>query len=88
VKLSEQRISHLSHLIADGLWREDLLDYRDEVEALRTVKQTLTELLAIDDRVDTLVREKLSRQKKIPGSREWQILYEKYFREEMDKHPW
>lgn len=88
MKLSEQRISHLSHLIADGLWREDLLDYRDEVEALRTVKQTLTELLAIDDRVDTLVREKLSRQKKIPGSREWQILYEKYFREEMDKHPW
>lgn len=88
MKLSAQRISHLAHLIADGLWREDLLDYRDEVEALRTVKQTLTDLLAIDDRVDTLVREKLSRQKKIPGSREWQILYEKYFREEMDKHSW
>jgi hypothetical protein len=88
VKLSEQRISHLAHLIADGLWREDLLDYRDEVEALRTVKQTLTDLLAIDDRVDTMVREKLSRQKKVPGSREWQILYEKYFREEMDKHSW
>jgi len=88
VKLSEQRISHLSHLVLDGLWQADLVDYRDEVEALRTLKEALTRLLSVDDQVDSLVRDKLLRQKKIAGSREWQILYDKYFREEMEKRKW
>jgi hypothetical protein len=89
VKLSEQRISHLSRQILDGLWKGDLIDYRDEGEALRTVKETLIRLLSVDDAVDTLVREKLSRQKTIvPGSREWQVMYDKYFREEMSKRRW
>lgn len=88
MKLSEQRISHLSHLVLDGLWRDDLVDYRDEVEALSALKDALTRLLSVDDQVDTLVREKLTRQKKVAGSREWQILYDKYFREEMEKRKW
>jgi hypothetical protein len=88
MKLSEQRISHLAHLIVDGLWRDDLLDYRDEVEALRTAKESLTRLLSVDDEVDTRVREQLRRQQKVVGSREWQILYDKYFRQEMEKRKW
>jgi hypothetical protein len=88
MKLSEQRISHLCHLLLDGLWKADLLDYRDEVEALRTAKETLVRLLSVDDQVDTLVRNKLSGQNKIVGSREWQILYDKYFREEMARRKW
>ncbi|NIQ94789.1 MAG: DUF507 family protein [Desulfuromonadales bacterium] len=86
MKFSEQRISHLSHLILDGLWRDDLIDYEDEARALTVLKQTLTRLVSVDDRIDSLVRDKLQKQKKIPGSREWQILYDKYFREEMEKH--
>lgn len=88
MRLSEQRISHLAHLVRDGLWQEDLVDYRDDVEALRTIKVALTRLLSVDDQVDTLVREKLTRQKKVAGSQEWQILYDKYFREEMEKRKW
>jgi hypothetical protein len=88
VKLSEQRISHLAHLIHDGLWKADLVDYRDEGDALQTLKDTLTRLLSVDDEVDTLVRQKLNKQNKIPGSREWQVLYDKYFREEMSKRKW
>lgn len=88
MKLSEQRISHLAHLVADGLWRDDLVDYRDEATALQLAKETLTKVLSIDDEVDTLVRQQLSRQQKVVGSREWQILYDKYFRAEMDKRKW
>jgi hypothetical protein len=88
VKLSEQRISHLSHLIMDGLWKDDLADFPDEVLALGVVKDSLTRLLSVDEEVDTLVRQKLTRQKKIPGSREWQVLYDKYFKEEMSKRKW
>jgi len=88
MKLSEQRISHLAHLVVDGLWRDDLLDYRDEVEALRQAKASLARLLSVDDEVDTKVREQLRRQQKVVGSREWQILYDKYFRQEMEKRRW
>jgi uncharacterized protein len=88
MKLSEQRISHLAHLIVDGLWRDDLLDYRDEFESLRTAKESLTRQLSVDDEVDSQVREQLRRQQKVVGSREWQILYDKYFRQEMDKRKW
>lgn len=88
MKLSEQRISHLAHLVVDGLWRDDLVDYRDEGEALRAAKEALVRLLSVDEAADSLVREKLRRQNKIPGSREWQILYDKYFREEMEKRRW
>lgn len=86
--LSEQRISHLSHLIRDGLWKANLVDYRDEGDALRTVKETLASILSVDDEVDTLVRQKLDRQHKVPGSNEWQVLYDRYFREEMSKRRW
>jgi len=88
VKLSEQRISHLAHLVVDGLWRDDLLDYRDEAEALRIAKESLARLLSVDDEVDSKVREQLRRQQKVVGSREWQILYDKYFREEMERRKW
>lgn len=88
MKLSEQRISHLAHQIIDALYRDDLVDFRDESDALRTTKETLQHIFSLDDRIDAQVREKLSRQKKVPGSREWQILYEKYFKEESDKHSW
>jgi uncharacterized protein len=88
VKLSEQRISHLAHLVVEGLWKDDLVDYRDDAMALQVAKQTLTQVLSIDDEVDTLVRQTLSRQQKVVGSREWQILYDKYFREAMDRRKW
>lgn len=88
MRLSEQRISHLAHLIHDGLWRDDLVDYPDEVRALNTLKQKLSALLSVEEQVDVKVREMLSRQRKVPGSREWQILYDKYFREEMEKRKW
>lgn len=83
MSLSVQRISHLAHLIKDGLWRDDLVDYRDEALALQTLKETMTRLLALDEEVDALVRQRLQRQRTVPGSREWHLLYERYFREEM-----
>jgi uncharacterized protein len=88
VRLSEARISHLAHAIIDALWRDDLLDFPDEGTARNTAKETLIRLFTIEDEVDTVVRTKLDRQNKIPGSREWQVMYDKYFREEMDRRKW
>lgn len=88
MKLTAERISHLSHLVLDALWKGDLLDLPDEGRALTAAKASLTRILSVDDEVDTLVRDKLNRQRKVAGSREWQILYDKYFHEEMEKRRW
>jgi hypothetical protein len=87
MKLSEQRISHLAHLVVDGLWRDDLLDYRDE-EALRTAEESLTRLLSVDDEVDSRVREQLRGSRKSSAAGSGRSFYDKYFRQEMEKRKW
>ncbi len=83
--LSEHQISHLAHQVFEGLWRDDLVEFRDEALALRCLKDTLARFLADEEEVDALVRSRLQRQHQIPGSREWQVLYDRYFHEEIKK---
>lgn len=86
-RLSENRISHLAHLIMDGLWKEDLADFPNEGRALAATKGVLTEFFNLDDRLDEIVRQKIqSLSRPIPpGSREWDVLYRKYLEEELKK---
>jgi len=85
--ISEDRISHLAHRIVDKLWRDDLADFPDEARALATVKETIAAYFAVAEEVDQAVRKKLASysQAKVPGSREWDILYHKFHQEEMAK---
>lgn len=87
-RLSDNRISHLAHLIIDGLWREDLVDFPNEARALAETKSVLKEFFNREDRLDEVVRQKIqSLSRPVPlGSREWDILYRKYLEEELKKH--
>lgn len=87
MKLSEERISHLARLVVDGIWNDDLVDYTDDDAALRAAKKGLTEFMAQLDDVDEKVKAKVASLKRgvIEGSPEWDILYAKYFEEEMQR---
>ena len=89
MRLSEDKISHISHIIADGLWKDELVDYDEDEEnrVVDEIKKTITDYLRIDDEVDTIVRKKIaSYSKTIPaGSREWYVLYQKLSKEELQK---
>ncbi len=87
MKISDDRIAHLSHLVCDALYHDDLVDYSDDDEALLCIRKTMTEYLKIEDKIDDLVRQKIASLKKgVPeGSREWDILYRKYYEEEAQK---
>jgi hypothetical protein len=87
MQITEDRISHLAHRILDKLWRDDLADFPDEGRALATVKGSITSCFAVAEEVDQAVRKKLASYShaKVPGSREWEVLYEKFTREEMAK---
>ena len=85
--ISEDRISHIAHKIIDKLWRDDLADFPDEARALSLVKESIATYFSAAEEVDQAVRKKLASysQAKVPGSREWDILYQKFYREELEK---
>jgi hypothetical protein len=87
IHLSESRLSHLSHLIAEGLGKSGLVEFRQEGRALQETKQVLHDFFQSEDAVDDAVRRKIqSLSRHVPaGSREWDILYRKYFEEESRK---
>ena len=87
MRLSEDRISHIAHLISDGIWKDDLVDFTDDDRALQEIKRTIRDYLKVEDEADTVAREKIrSLSRQVPeGSREWEVLYKKYFEEEMAK---
>lgn len=88
MRLSEERISHLAHKVYQDLWDADLIDAPDAGRALEALKNALGRIVEVEDEVDALVRDKLNRQKKIVGSHDWQIMYERYHREEMERRGW
>lgn len=86
-RLSDDRISHLAHLVIDGLRNAQLAQFPHEGRALTVTKQELREFFQRDDPLDAAVRRKIASLSRHvpPGSREWDILYRKYFEEESRK---
>ncbi len=85
--ISEDRQSHLAHIITNAIWNEDLVDYTDEDLALRIAKKAIIEFVKEDESIDQKAREKVTSLKRnvVEGSPEWDILYKKYYEEERNK---
>jgi hypothetical protein len=86
VRLSEDRISHLSHLILDMLMQDRTVDaLQPEEKLLREIKRTVADELRFDDEADAAARQTIqSLSRRVPeGSREWEVLYRKYRDEEL-----
>ena len=86
-RLSENRLSHLAHLVMDGLRKSGLVDFANEGRALAETKQVLHDFFQREDYLDEIVRHKIQSLSRHvpPGSREWDVLYRKYLEEETRK---
>jgi uncharacterized protein len=84
-RLSESRISHLAHLVVNGLKRDDMAEFPNEGLVLSETKRVLHEFFEREDQFEELVRQKIRSLSRYipPGSREWDVLYRKYLEEEM-----
>ncbi|MFQ5328446.1 MAG: DUF507 family protein [Thermodesulfobacteriota bacterium] len=87
MRLSEDRISHIAHIIADGIWEDDMVDFKSDHEVLTEIKRVISHYFQVEDNADEKARQKIRSIKRyIPeGSKEWDILYKQYFQEETDK---
>ena len=81
MSISDDRISHLAHQVLEKIWRDDLADVPDDGRALTCVKKSIATFFRLTDEIDGTVRQRL--RSKTPGSREWDLLYQKFFQEEL-----
>jgi uncharacterized protein len=89
VKLSREKVLHISHLVLHYLDEEDSVEYFDEPQEIRqTIVKIIMDEMKNDELIDALVRRKLESQKRgiVEGSDEWDVLYRKYHEEEVAKH--
>jgi hypothetical protein len=87
--LSREKILRLSHLILDYIEDDEAIDYFAEPQQLRQgILRIIEGEMKTDEAIDALVRRKLESQKRaiVEGSDEWDVLYRKYYEEEVQKH--
>lgn len=83
--LSDDKISHLSHVLLKGLLEGGLVKARDEEgKVRREIKKTVVAFLKTGEEIDEAVKRKMQSFSRniTEGSAEWEVLYKKYFKEE------
>jgi len=88
VRLSRDKINKLAHTIADALADLDQVEFVEDRNTIRVeARRILEELLAEEAKLDQAARQKIENQRRtiIEGTQEWDILYRKYYNEEVKK---
>ncbi|WP_455757008.1 DUF507 family protein [Sulfurimonas sp.] len=84
----EERFSDISHKILDELYEEDLIHFEVTENRIKNIiYNSITSFIADASELDDAVMDKIRSYKKkyIPGTDEFDILYEKLYREELIK---
>jgi hypothetical protein len=88
VRISRDKLNKLAHTVADTLADLDQVDFLEERNMIRQeARKALEKLLMEETKIDAAARMKISSQRKIivEGSQEWDILYRKYYNDEVKK---
>ena len=88
MKISREKINHISSLIVRDFAKRDELDYKVELKDVRLdITRAMTDVLQLDDKADVEARRILNTYSNAPreGSPEWDIMYQKHFDEYMNK---
>jgi hypothetical protein len=86
MRLSRDKVNLLSHIVSDRLAEIDAVEFIEDRNTIRlAVVDILNKWLKKEEDIDKAARVKIETQKRaIPeGSAEWEILYRKYYEEEM-----
>jgi hypothetical protein len=86
MRLTRDKVNLLSHQVTEKLASIDEIDFIEDRNTIRlAVVDTLTNWLKKEEEIDRGARQKIESQKRVipEGSAEWDILYRKYYEEEM-----
>ena len=88
MRISRDKLNKLAHTIADTLAEIEEVDFLEDRNTIRQeARKALEKLLTEETRIDAAARLKIASQRKIivEGSQEWDILYRKYYNDEVKK---
>ena len=87
-RISREKINKLAHAVSDTLATMVDVEFLEDRNAIRLeVRRLLENLMAQEARIDAAARHKIESQRRtiLEGSQEWDILYRKYYNEEVKK---
>ena len=88
MRLSRDKVNKLAHVVSDALADTPQVDFLEDRNTIRLeTRKVLEELLNQEAKIDQMARQKIESQKRtiLEGSQEWDILYRKYYNEEVKK---
>lgn len=87
-RMSREKVNKLAHAVTDSLAGFAGVEFLQERNNIRLeVKRLLEDLFKGELRIDQAARQKIENQRRtiLEGSAEWDILYRKYYAEEIKK---
>ena len=88
MRISRDKLNKLAHTVADTLADIGEVGFNEDRNTIRQeARKALEHLLEEEVRIDNAARLKIANQRKIiqEGSQEWEILYRKYYNDEVKK---
>jgi hypothetical protein len=88
VRISRDKINKVAHVVSDALAEMNEVEFVEDRNTIRLeVRRLMEDLLNQEARIDQAARQKIESQKRtiLEGSQEWDILYRKYYNEEVKK---
>jgi uncharacterized protein len=88
VRISRDKLNKLAHVVADTLADTEECEFQEDRNTVRQEARKVLEALLLEElKIDGAARLKISSQRRIipEGSMEWDILYRKYYNEEVKK---
>ena len=88
MRVSRDKVNRVAHTLTDALAEMNQVDFLEDRNTIRLeVRKLLEELLNQEEKIDLAAKHKIENQKRtiLEGSQEWDILYRKYYNEEVKK---
>ena len=86
MRLTREKIVRISHQIVDLLVQSNEVEFIEDRDTIRQhMVQTMTNVLRDEEKLEQEVRKRITSQKKeiLEGSEEWDVLFRKYYSEEL-----
>jgi len=86
MRLTREKIVRISHQLVDLLVQSNEVEFIEDRDTIRQhMVQTMTNVLKEEEKVEVEVRKRITSQKKeiLEGSEEWDVLFRKYYSEEL-----
>ena len=88
MRLSRDKVNKLAHAVANALTELDQVEFIEDPNTIRMeARKILEDLLKDEEKLDLAARQKIESQRRTitEGTQEWDILYRKYYNEEVKK---